>query len=75
MSTKRFGRFLHLKLLIIPKPAEEAGRTVNMWKGLLKTSGSIVDMLLRLTPAAVFFSNRAQKVLGWFCGYGLAGMR
>ncbi len=44
-----------------------------MAKGLLKTSNSIVDMLLRLTLAAVFFPHGAQKVLGWFGGYGLAG--
>ncbi len=42
-----------------------------MVKGLLKTSNSIVDMLLRLTLAAVFFPHGAQKVLGWFGGYGL----
>ncbi|MGE5753759.1 MAG: DoxX family protein [Deltaproteobacteria bacterium] len=44
-----------------------------MLKGLLKTSGSVMDMLLRLTLAAVFFPHGAQKVLGWFGGYGLAG--
>jgi putative oxidoreductase len=44
-----------------------------MLKGLLKTSDSAVDMLLRLTLAAVFFPHGAQKVLGWFGGYGLAG--
>lgn len=41
-------------------------------KGLLATSDSIVDMLLRLTLAAVFFPHGAQKVLGWFGGHGLA---
>lgn len=40
-------------------------------KGLLATSDSIVDMLLRLTLAAVFFPHGAQKVLGWFGGHGL----
>lgn len=42
-------------------------------KLLLRTSGSFVDMLLRLVLAAVFFPHGAQKVLGWFGGYGLAG--
>lgn len=42
-----------------------------MLKGLLKTSNSVVDLLLRLTLAAVFFPHGAQKVLGWFGGYGL----
>jgi putative oxidoreductase len=44
----------------------------NMLKGLLKTSDSVVDLLLRLTLAVVFFPHGAQKVLGWFGGYGLA---
>jgi putative oxidoreductase len=44
-----------------------------MLKGLLKTSNSIVDLLLRLTLAVVFFPHGAQKVLGWFGGFGLAG--
>jgi putative oxidoreductase len=42
-------------------------------KGLLKTSDSVVDLLLRLALAAVFFPHGLQKVLGWFGGYGLAG--
>jgi len=42
-------------------------------KLLLRTSGSFVDMLLRLVLAAVFFPHGAQKVLGWFGGHGLAG--
>lgn len=44
-----------------------------MLKGLLKTSDSIVDLLLRLTLAVVFFPHGAQDVLGWFGGFGLAG--
>ncbi len=44
-----------------------------MLKGLLKTSDSLVDTLLRVILAAVFFPHGAQKVLGWFGGYGLAG--
>jgi putative oxidoreductase len=44
-----------------------------MVKGLLRTSNSVVDMLLRLTLAAVFFPHGAQKVLGWFGGFGLEG--
>lgn len=44
-----------------------------MLRRLLKTSDSTVDMLLRLTLAAVFFPHGAQNVLGWFGGFGLAG--
>src|SRR5512145_2267583 len=44
-----------------------------MWKNLLKTSDSIVDTVLRIALAAVFFPHGAQKALGWFGGYGLSG--
>ncbi len=43
-----------------------------MWKLLGKTSDSFVDTLLRLALAAVFFPHGAQKVLGWFGGFGLS---
>ncbi len=43
-----------------------------MLKFLAKTSDSFVDTLLRLALAAVFFPHGAQKVLGWFGGFGLS---
>ncbi|MGE5189369.1 MAG: DoxX family protein [Gemmatimonadota bacterium] len=43
-----------------------------MWKGLMRTSGSFVDTVLRIALAAVFFPHGAQKALGWFGGYGLS---
>jgi putative oxidoreductase len=42
-------------------------------RGILRTSDSFVDMVLRLTLAAVVFPHGAQKVLGWFGGHGLEG--
>ena len=42
-----------------------------MWKRLLGTSDNVTDLILRLALAAVFFPHGAQKVLGWFGGYGL----
>ena len=42
-----------------------------MWKRLLHTSDNVTDLILRLALAAVFFPHGAQKVLGWFGGYGL----
>ena len=40
---------------------------------LLKTDNSLSTLLLRLTLGVVFFPHGAQKVLGWFGGYGFTG--
>ena len=40
---------------------------------LTRTSGRFVPLILRLTLALVFFPHGAQKVLGWFGGYGFEG--
>jgi putative oxidoreductase len=40
---------------------------------LLKTDSTISTLLLRVALGAVFFPHGAQKVLGWFGGYGFAG--
>lgn len=38
-----------------------------------RTSGCVTPLILRLTLALVFFPHGAQKVLGWFGGYGFTG--
>src|SRR5579864_4469168 len=38
-----------------------------------RTSGQWAPLILRLTLALVFFPHGAQKVLGWFGGYGFNG--
>lgn len=43
-----------------------------MWKKILKTDNSITPIILRLTLASVMFPHGAQKVLGWFGGYGFS---
>lgn len=40
---------------------------------LTRTSGQATPLILRLTLALVFFPHGAQKVLGWFGGYGFTG--
>jgi putative oxidoreductase len=38
-----------------------------------RTSGDFAPLIMRLTLAVVFFPHGAQKVLGWFGGYGFEG--
>ena len=40
---------------------------------LLDTSPSWPITVVRITLEAIFFAHGAQKVLGWFGGYGLKG--
>ena len=40
---------------------------------LFKTDNTFSTLLLRVTLGAVFFPHGAQKVLGWFGGYGFTG--
>ncbi len=42
-------------------------------KFLFKTNNSFAPTLARLTLGLVFFPHGAQKVLGWFGGYGFTG--
>src|SRR5881227_3007810 len=42
-------------------------------KSLLKTIDSYLPTIARLTLGIVMFPHGAQKVLGWFGGYGFSG--
>lgn len=42
-------------------------------KSLLKTTDSIIPTIARLALGVVMFPHGAQKVLGWFGGYGFSG--
>jgi putative oxidoreductase len=44
-----------------------------MFKKLISTSDDIAFTTLRLVLGVVFFAHGAQKLLGWFGGYGFSG--
>lgn len=44
-----------------------------MFKSLINTSDDIGPTIARLTLGIVYFPHGAQKVLGWFGGYGFSG--
>src|SRR5881396_116631 len=44
-----------------------------MIRKVLATDDSIATAILRLVLGVVFFAHGAQKMLGWFGGYGFSG--
>src|SRR5271169_4773767 len=44
-----------------------------MFKRLLQTTNDPVFTIIRLVLGLVFFAHGAQKMLGWFGGYGFSG--
>src|SRR5258708_16919189 len=44
-----------------------------MIRRLYATDDSLATAILRLTLGAVFFAHGAQKMLGWFGGFGFRG--
>ncbi|MBV9773386.1 MAG: DoxX family protein [Gemmatimonadetes bacterium] len=52
---------------------ESSGARRSTAPAILRTGDSIVPFILRLALAVVIFPHGAQKVLGWFGGYGIAG--
>ena len=44
-----------------------------MIKRLLQTTNDPVLTIIRLTLGLIFFAHGAQKMLGWFGGYGFSG--
>lgn len=44
-----------------------------MFDKLLRTENDVVSLVLRLALGIMMFPHGAQKVLGWYGGYGLAG--
>jgi putative oxidoreductase len=44
-----------------------------MWRNIIRTADDKVLTLLRLVLAIVVFPHGAQKMLGWFGGFGFSG--
>ncbi len=44
-----------------------------MFQKLIYTTNDFLLTILRLTLGVVFFAHGAQKMLGWFGGYGFSG--
>ena len=44
-----------------------------MLRKLTSTDGAATTTLIRLVLGIVFFAHGAQKMLGWFGGYGFSG--
>src|SRR6202040_3479168 len=44
-----------------------------MFRRLYATDDSLATAILRLTLGVVFFAHGAQKMLGWFGGFGFRG--
>src|SRR5881394_2742909 len=45
----------------------------NLIQNILSTNGDWTGLILRLTLAAMILPHGAQKMLGWFGGYGFSG--
>ena len=56
-----------------PRAADINLRRHSMFRKLLATSNDWTLTLLRLVMGVTFFMHGAQKMLGWFGGYGFSG--
>src|ERR1700689_333937 len=46
---------------------------ISMLRKLMATDNDVAVTILRLVLGVVFFAHGAQKLLGWFGGYGFTG--
>jgi putative oxidoreductase len=59
--------------LTTPRGEDINSRRDSMFRKLLATSDDWTLTLLRLVLGVTFFMHGAQKMLGWFGGYGFSG--
>src|SRR6202165_570362 len=52
---------------------ELATEELSMIRKLIATDNSSATTILRLALGVIFFAHGAQKMLGWFDGYGFTG--
>jgi putative oxidoreductase len=61
-------------MLVAPLGAAKlATEGVFMFRKLIATDNDIATTILRLVLGVIFFAHGAQKMLGWFGGYGFTG--
>lgn len=57
-----------------PAASNEAGHPARtLVSAIARTDGAVAPLFLRLALAVVMFPHGAQKLLGWFGGYGFTG--
>ncbi|MBS0661306.1 MAG: DoxX family protein [Verrucomicrobia bacterium] len=57
----------------LAQPAAGESGFRSLVSAVLRTDTAAAGLILRLTLAVVMFPHGAQKLLGWFGGYGFAG--
>src|SRR5260370_38428154 len=57
----------------VANPSNFIEKETAMFQKLMNASDDLVMTLLRLARGVVFFAHGAQKVLGWFGGFGFRG--
>jgi putative oxidoreductase len=53
--------------------AKDQAPLMKLIHSLIKTDGSVTQLIARLTLGAVMFPHGAQLALGWFGGFGFTG--
>src|SRR5258707_10420349 len=56
-----------------PGKATNTKGDTRMFRKLIDTDDNTATAILRLVTGIVFFAHGAQKMLGWFGGYGFSG--